>query len=120
MIVVVLIAQLVPLLLFPPRAFATGSQELWLPILLVIMVVIADLYLVVRHTSSLWPWYLISFAQGFNIISRLMLLWANATNAAGTTVDVPYVLSTVVSIVLSAFLLWYTELPEVRMGLVRD
>jgi hypothetical protein len=31
-----------------------------------------------------------------------------------------YVVLAVISLAFSAFLLWYTELPEVRLGLVRE
>ena len=34
--------------------------------------------------------------------------------------NTPYVVLTVLSLVFSTFLLWYTELPEVRLGLVRE
>jgi bacteriorhodopsin len=115
----ILILQLIPLILFPPESFKT--QEWWLPVLLAMLVVIAVIQLF-RHSLAIWPWYLISFAQGFNIISRLMMLMPHITrNDNGTQVfNTPYVVLTVLSLVLSTFLLWYTELPEVRLGLVRE
>jgi hypothetical protein len=65
---------------------------------------------------------LISFAQGFNIISRLMMLMPHITrNNNGVQVfNALYVVLAVISLAFSAFLLWYTELPEVRLGLVRE
>ena len=62
-----------------------------------------------------------SFSQGFNIISRLMMLWPHATKTVGgaTVANMPYILLTFVAIGLSVFLLWYSELPEVRVGLLR-
>jgi hypothetical protein len=115
----ILILQFIPLILFPPESFKT--QEWWLPVLLAMLVVIAVVQLF-RHSLALWPWYLISFAQGFNIISRLMMIMPHATrNDNGVQVfNAPYVVLTVLSLVCSAFLLWYTELPEVRLGLVRE
>jgi hypothetical protein len=114
-----LILQFIPLILFPPESFKT--QEWWLPVLLGMLVVIAVVQLF-RHSLALWPWYLISFAQGFNIISRLMMIMPHATrNDNGTQVfNTPYVVLTVVALLCSTFLLWYTELPEVRLGLVRE
>jgi zinc transporter ZupT len=70
---------------------------------------------------ALWPWYLVSFAQGFNIISRLMMIMPHATrNQDGAQVfNTSYVILTLISMLLSSFFLWYTELPDVRMGLLR-
>jgi hypothetical protein len=120
-IVLLLMLQFIPLLLFPLNRFSAQTQEWWLPVLLAIMVAVANVYLIWRRTPSLWPWYLIAFAQGFNIISRLMLVWPHATTTANgqTVVNVSYVLLSFISIGLSAFMLWYTELPQVRTGLIR-
>jgi hypothetical protein len=115
----ILILQFIPLILFPPESFKT--QEWWLPVLLALLVVVAVVQLF-RRSLAIWPWYLISFAQGFNIISRLMMLMPHITrNENGTQVfNALYVVMAVISLAFSAFLLWYTELPEVRLGLVRE
>jgi hypothetical protein len=121
-IVTLLTLQIIPLLLLPPESFAPTSQEWWLPILLAAMVVTADLELLVRGSRKLWPWHLMIFAQGFNIISRLMMMWAHATKISGgaTVLNVPYLAFTLVAMVWSACLLWYLELPDVRLGVGRD
>lgn len=117
-----LIIQLVPIVLFPPESFSTASQEWWLPVLLAIMIIIADFELFVQRKDVMWPWYLIAFAQGFNIISRLMMMMPHATvNLNGASVvNGPYLILTFISIAFSAFLLWYVELPDVRMLMLRD
>jgi len=121
-IIAALILQLVPLILFPPESFSPKTQEWWLPVLLAALVLLADFELIARGSSQLWPWYLMSFSQGFNIISRLMMLWPHATKTmdGATAANVPYILFTLVAMGLSALLLWYTELPEVRLGLLRE
>jgi hypothetical protein len=121
-IVGILTLQVIPLLLFPPDSFAPTSQEWWLPLLLAIMVVTADLQLLVWRSHAVWPWHLMIFAQGFNIISRIMMLWAHATKTVGnaTVLNLPYLAFTLVSMAWSAFLLWYLELPEVRLGATQD
>ncbi len=121
MIVAVLILQLIPPLLFPPESFSPQTQEWWLPVLLALMVIIADIELIVRRSSVAWPWHLMSFAQGFNIISRLMMVWPHATITVGkqSVLNGPYLVLTAVSLALSAFMLWYIELPETRVGLLR-
>lgn len=121
MIVVVLITQFIPLVLFPTTSFSLKSQEWWLPALLAIMVLIAVFQVVGRRSTSQGPWYLMAFAQGFNIISRLMMVWSHATRDVGgqTVLAGLYVGLTALAVLWSAFLLWYFELPEVRMGLLR-
>ncbi len=121
MIVAILILQFIPLLLFPAESFSSKTQEWWLPLLLATMVLIADVELLVRRGEAPWPWYLMSFAQGFNIISRLMMVWPHATIAVGKefTANVPYLVLTALSLACSAFMLWYIELPETRIGVPR-
>ncbi len=121
-IVPVLILQWIPLVLFPAESFSPDTQEWWLPVLLALLVLLADCELILRRSLQTWPWYLISFAQGFNIISRLMMLWSHATKTVGgaAVINTPYLALTFLAMGLSALLLWYTELPEVRLGLVRE
>jgi len=120
-VVAILILQMIPLLLFPAESFSANTQEWWLPVLLVLMVLVADFALIVRRSASVWPWNLISFAQGFNIISRLLMLFPHATKTVGnaTVLNVPYIALTFLALALSAFLLWYIEWPEVRLGLAQ-
>lgn len=120
-IIAVLILQVVPLLLFPAKSFSPTTQEWWLPALLVVMVLVADFQVIIRRSIAATPWYLMSFAQGFNIISRLMMLWPNITQVTeqGRFVNWPYLLLTFTAMILSALILWYTEKPAVRVGLLR-
>ncbi|MGC8779465.1 MAG: hypothetical protein ACP5UQ_01225 [Anaerolineae bacterium] len=120
-IIAILILQLIPLVLFPAESFSPKTQEWWLPLLLAIMVIIADIELLVRRSEAPWPWYLMSFAQGFNIISRLMMVWPHATISVGKefVANIPYIVLTALSLACSAFVLWYIELPETRIGVPR-
>jgi hypothetical protein len=120
-IIAVLVLQLLPLLLFPAETYSPTTQAWWLPMFLVVMAAISVFQLVVRCTPAAWPWYLMAFAQGFNIISRLMMLWPNTVRTSGqtTTLNGIYLVLTFVSMGLSALLLWYFEKPAVRMGLLR-
>jgi hypothetical protein len=116
----VLCFQIVPLLVFPPSSYTIKSQEWWLPVLLTLLVIVSLFQLLVRKTRILWPWYLLSFAQGVNIISRLMMLLPHATmNKAGTQVfNGLYVVVSLAAMVFSAFEIWYSDLPEVRRNLL--
>jgi hypothetical protein len=121
-IVAMLTTQAIPLVLFPPESYSPNSQEWWLPVLLVVMTGAAVMELLVRGRRSLWPWHLMIFAQGFNIISRIMMMWAHATVTRGgaTVLNAPYLALTLIAMTWSAFLLWYLELPDVRLGAVQD
>jgi hypothetical protein len=121
-VVAVLSLQVIPLLLFPPESFSVNSQEWWLPILLAAMILAADVELLVRGSRKVWPWHLMIFAQGFNIISRIMMMWAHATKTSGgaTVLNLPYLGLTLVAMVWSAALLWYLELPDVRLATSHD
>ncbi len=120
-IITLLILQIVPLLLFPPSSFASTTQEWWLPMLLTLMVLVAVIQIVLRRSTAEWPWSLIVFAQGFNIISRLMMLWSHATIISGEAqvINWAYVIPTVISLGLSTFFLLYFEKPAVRVALLR-
>jgi len=122
LIVPILFLQLIPLVLFPPSSFALTTQEWWLPVLLAFFTILGTVELVFRHNPEAWPWYLIAFSQGFNIISRLLMFMPHITiNIDNTQVfNTPYVIITSVSIIISWFLLWYVEQPEVRMGIMRE
>jgi hypothetical protein len=121
-VVAFLILQLVPLVLFPASSFSPDTQEWWLPVVLAALVIIADLEIFIQRQDIAWPWYLVSFSQGFNIISRLMMMMPHATmNVSGNQViNIQYLVLTFVSMLISLFLLWYNELPDVRMSLLRD
>ncbi len=114
----VLILQVIPLVLFPPALFSLKTQDWWLPVLLAVMLVAADIQIIAQRSVTLGPWNLLAFAQGFNIISRLMMVWAHATVAVGRvrTPNTQYIALTVISIAMSVFVLWYTEKAEVRMA----
>ncbi|MCL4505242.1 MAG: hypothetical protein M1434_11965 [Chloroflexi bacterium] len=120
-IIVLLIAHVIALPLFPPESFVVDSQEWWLPVLLMILIIVADVELIARHSDKEWPWYLISFGNGFNILSRLMMVWSHATYAAegSNAPNYLYIVLTIISIAISTFMLVYTEWPEVRVRLLK-
>lgn len=120
-IIAILLLQIIPLVLFPLNVFQPTGQIWWLPAILVICTLVADFQIIVRRSNSVNPWLLIGFAQGFNVISRLMMVWPNATltSEAGTSVNWVYLALTIISIAASWWLLIYTEKPEIREGLLK-
>jgi hypothetical protein len=120
MIPVILCLLVLPLLVFPLSSYALTTQEWWLPALLTLLTVISLVQLLVRRSVAAWPWYLLSFSQGFNIISRVMMLFPHATisDAASRQVaNTGYIVIAFAAMLLSAFAIWYVELPEVRQRL---
>jgi len=113
--------QFVTFLLFPPSSFSPTSQEWWLPILCLVLALVGTLQLMVRHSPQAWPWYIICFAHGINIISRLMLFLPRATvRVQGQMrLNTLYVVLAVASMLISAFYLWYLERYEVRNAFLR-
>ena len=117
-VTLILLLQLIPLVIFPPSTYSISSQDWWLPVLLGIMVLAADFQIIIRRTTSVAPWYLLAFAQGFNFISRLMMIWSHSTSTVDkiTQANWAYILITLVSMAMSVFMLWYCEQPAVRMA----
>ena len=119
-VAVMLFLQIAPLIVFPLSTFTIKSQEWWLPVLLTILVVVAIIQILSIRTQSAGPWHLLSFAQGLNIISRLMMLLPHTTEFVNGVqrVNTGYVLITVASMLFSAFEIWYVDMPEVRKSVL--
>jgi hypothetical protein len=117
---VIMCFQVVPLLVFPLSSYTVKSMEWWLPVLLTLLVIISLIQLLIRKSQAMWPWYLVAFAQGVNIISRLMMLLPHATqnNEGVQEFNTDYVIIAVVAMLVSAFEIWYNDLPEVRRNLL--
>ena len=116
-----LILQIIPLLLLPSNSYKISSQEWWLGVLLSIMTIVGSVQIIRRSVVS-WPWYLINFAQGFNIISRLMTLFPHAivTIDGKDIFNSTYIIFSMVAIAFSSFMIWYAERPDVRIGMLRE
>ena len=119
MIPIVLCLQILPLVIFPLSSFSLKTQEWWLPAFLTLLTVISLVQVLLRRELASWPWYLLSFSQGFNIISRIMMLFPHATSSVdGVQVaNGGYLAIAFVAMFLSAFEIWYCDLPEVRRRL---
>lgn len=118
---ILLFVQIVPLIIFPIEVFDPKSQQWWLPLLLAVLAFIAAVQIVVFNSLTSTPWTLTSFAQGFNIISRLMMLLPGSSSmGSGELVfNIPYITINIAAMLLSALWIWYTSLPEVQTALIR-
>ncbi len=119
-IAVILCLQVVPLLLFPASAFSLETQEWWLPILLVVLVAVSLFQLIGRRVQAAWPWHLLNFAQGLNIISRLMMVLPHTVvyGEGGARFNAGYVSLSIVAMLLSVFEIWYCDRPDVHNRLL--
>ncbi len=111
------ILQFIAFLMFPPASFSPTSQEWWLPVLNALMALLGIMQLMVRRSAHSWPWHILSFAHGMNIISRLMMLMPRATrNVQGVLrLNGLYLALTAGAMLISLFYLWYFEVHEVRI-----
>lgn len=118
---ILLFVQIVPLIIFPLEVFDPKSQQWWLPLLLAVLAFIAAVQIVFFNSLTSTPWTLTSFAQGFNIISRLMMLLPGSSSmGTGELVfNIPYITINILAMLLSALFIWYTSLPEVQTALIR-
>lgn len=121
MIPIILCLQVLPLMLFPPSSYSVKTQEWWLPAFLTLLTIISLVKILLRRDLAAWPWYLLSFSQGFNIISRMMMLMPHAasysTEGGGLTANVGYIVIAFGTMLFSGFEIWYCELPEMRQRL---
>jgi hypothetical protein len=119
MIPVLLCLQIPPLVFFPLGTYKLTTQEWWLPAFLTLLTIIALVQLLFRRELASWPWYLLSFSQGFNIISRIMMLFPHATSSVDgrQVANGGYLAIAFSAMLVSAFEIWYCDLPEVRQRL---
>jgi hypothetical protein len=120
MIPVLLCLQVVPLLIFPLSVFKLTTQEWWLPAFLTLLTVISLIQVFLHKEPVSWPWYLLSFSQGFNIISRMMMLFPHASHTAtggGQVMNSGYLIIAFAAMLFSGFEIWYCDLPELRQRL---
>jgi hypothetical protein len=116
----ILVLGLIPILLFPASTFNIKSQEWWLPLILVVLALVGNVQLL-RKSIAPWPIFLVAFAQGFNIISRLLMFMPNSTfEVDGVQIlNSTYLIMTIISMIISGLILWYIELPEVKQKLAQ-
>jgi hypothetical protein len=115
----ILFLQFIAILLFPLSTYELHSQTWWLPAMLVILALVGVIR-IFRKPVPMWAIYLISFAHGFNIISRLLMIMPQSTQSAdGSPFNAAFFLFAVLSMALSTFVLWYVEKPAVKQYLLQ-
>ncbi|NLG29255.1 MAG: hypothetical protein GX557_15200 [Chloroflexi bacterium] len=112
-LIVIAALQWVSILCLPPALLMSISPVLW--IVLAVLFVGLGIMLLQRRA---WARLATIFVQGFNIIVRLLVLLPNvASKAASGQVQVDYAMlgTFLLSMLLSAAVLYYVDLPDVQM-----
>lgn len=106
-LLILLILQVIPLILFPPKLLANA-----LPILgfLVVLYILLG-WAVMRGRG--WALTLCIFIQGLNVIVRLMMFFPNTVNKAGAF-DLTYAAISLVAIILSIWFVFRLDRADVR------
>ncbi len=112
LISVIAVFQILPILLLPPKLYP-GMSRLFLVPPLLIFALIAWLLLTFRPQGRT----LTIFLQGFNIIVRTLITLAHVvpSKQVGTPADIPLLVTSVVSVILSAAILYYVDQPEMQL-----
>jgi hypothetical protein len=107
--------QWIPLLLYPPSTFDSG-----LPVVGFVIVALLALGFVMWRGRT-WALTLSIFLQGFNVIVRLMMLLSHAvrSDSVGGGVDVPYIVTSLLAIIISLWFLYRLDRPDIRMAVAR-
>lgn len=103
--------QVIPLILYPPSLMASGAAVLGV----VAVAYLALGFLVFRGRS--WALTLSIFSQGLNVIIRLMMFFSQAVTLAGDAriVNLPWIVTALVSIALSVWFLLRLDRQDVRL-----
>lgn len=110
-LLILLILQVIPLILFPPKLLANG-----LPILGVLAVLYILLGWAIMRGRG-WALTLCIFLQGLNVIVRIMMFFPNMVNRAGE-IDVVYAMVSLVAIVLSIWFVFRLDQADIRSQIV--
>lgn len=112
LITIVALLQIFPILLLPPKLLTSMNRMLFaVPVLL--FALLAWALLSMRPAGRT----LTIFLQGFNIIVRTLIALARTvpSKVPGTPVDVPLLVTSVISVILSTLILFYVDQPEIQL-----
>jgi hypothetical protein len=109
---IVAILQIIAPLFLPPQMLGAISPVLWA--LVVALFALLGVSLLRRRA---WARLATVFVQGFNILIRLLVLLGNVVKDQGGVMRVDFWLlgTFIVSMALSAVILYYVDLPDVQM-----
>lgn len=105
-------AQILAVLVMPPRVLATVSPVIWGAVVVLFALIGWSL---LRRKA--WARLASIFLQGFSIIVHLLILLPNARIGRGTAAawDIQLILTSIISMALSAAVLYYIDQPDVQI-----
>jgi hypothetical protein len=111
-LVLIAIFQFVAPLALPPDTLGTVSPVIWVAI--VLLFALLGIALLRRRA---WARIATIFVQGFNIIVRVLVVMSHAVvgGRPGGPLDVALVSTSLISIAISALILYYIDLPDVQI-----
>lgn len=111
-ITLIAISQIVPIFLLPPKMLLSMNRLFFVPPLIIFALLGWALFTLrpVGRTLTI-------FLQGFNIIVRTLISLARVvpSKAPGTPADIPLLVTSLLSIILSALILYYVDQPELQL-----
>jgi hypothetical protein len=112
LITIIAIFQIVPILLLPPKVLLSMNLVLFAP-LAVICAVLGWALLTLRPVGRTMT----IFVQGFNIIVRMLITLSRVVpaKAPGIAADTFLLVTSLLSIALSALILFYVDQPEMQL-----
>ncbi len=112
LITVIAFVQIIPILLLPPEILRSVNRLLLL-IPVGIFAALCWALLTLRPMGRT----LTIFVQGFNIIVRMLITLARVVPAktAGNPANIPLLVTSLLSIVLSAVILYYVDKPDTQL-----
>ncbi len=113
-LILVAIFQFIPPLVLPLNTLKSIGPVIWGVI--VVLFALLGISLLRRRA---WSRIASIFLQGFNILVRVLATMGHVLQGgkAGAPLDVWLVSTTVVSIILSAFILYYIDLPDIQVAM---
>ena len=111
-LILVAVFQFIAPLSLPPATLVGISPVIW--VVIVLLFALLGFALLRRRS---WARLATIFVQGFNILVRLLVVMSHAVvgGKPGGPLDIPLVSTSLVSIAISALILYYVDLPDVQI-----
>lgn len=109
-VTLIAIFQFIPVLLLPPETLLSVNPWLLL-VPLVLFLFLAWAMLTLRP----WALTLCIFVQGFSLIARFLIMFPSIVSEEGV-LDLPFLISSLGSIILSSVILYLVDKPDVHIA----
>jgi hypothetical protein len=103
-----ILLQIIPIIIFPLKTIASGIS---------IFGFVALVFVLLGYglwQGRSWALSMSIFIQGFNIITRLMMVLPHALRVDGSGWDLPYLLMAVISMAISGWFMLRLDKPDIR------